>query len=173
MAAASTRPCENVIVRDCEMRDGHGGVTIGSEISGGARNIFVERCRMDSPRLDRALRFKTNSVRGGVIERVAMRRVTIGQISEAVVAADFLYEEGDAGLFTPTLRDVDVREVTSRSSRHAFLLRGYQRSPIAELRVSDCTFDGVAQPDVMEHVRDVLLANVRVNGKRRDERITR
>jgi polygalacturonase len=166
-------PVENIIVRDCEMRDGHGGVTIGSEISGGARNIFVERCRMDSPRLDRALRFKTNSVRGGLIERVAMRRVTIGQVSEAVVAADFLYEEGDAGLFTPTLRDVDVREVTSRSSRHAFLLRGYQRSPIAELRVSDCTFDGVAQPDVMEHVRDVVLANVRVNGKRRDERITR
>jgi polygalacturonase len=166
-------PVENVVIRDCEMRDGHGGVTIGSEISGGARNIFVERCRMDSPRLERALRFKTNSVRGGVIERVAMRNVTIGEVSEAVVAADFLYEEGDAGAFTPALRDVDVRAVTSRKSRYAFLLRGYQRSPIDGLRVADCTFDGVAQPDVMEHVRDVVLSNVRVNGERRDARITR
>jgi polygalacturonase len=43
-------PIENVIVRDCEMRDGHGGVVIGSEISGGARNTFAEPCRMDSPR---------------------------------------------------------------------------------------------------------------------------
>ena len=51
-------PIENVIVRDCTMKDGHGGVTIGSEISGGARNIFAEQCRMDSPQLDRALRFK-------------------------------------------------------------------------------------------------------------------
>ena len=54
-------PIENVIIRDCEMKDGHGGVMIGSEISGGARNIFAEHCRMDSPRLDRALRFKTNA----------------------------------------------------------------------------------------------------------------
>ena len=49
-------PIENVIIRDCSMKDGHGGVTIGSEISGGARNVFAERCRMDSPQLDRALR---------------------------------------------------------------------------------------------------------------------
>jgi polygalacturonase len=166
-------PIENVIIRDCDMLDGHGGVTIGSEISGGARNIFIERCRMDSPRLDRALRFKTNSVRGGLIERVAMRHVTIGEVSEAIVAADFFYEEGDTGAFTPALRDVNVRQVTSRKSRYAFLLRGYQRSPIAGLHVSDCTFDGVAQPDVMEHVRDVVLSNVRVNGERRDAHITR
>ncbi len=102
-----------------------------------------------------------------------MRRVTVGEVSEAIVAADFLYEEGDAGAFTPVLRDIDVRPVTSRKSRYAFLLRGYERSPIAGLRVSDCTFDGVAQPDVLEHVRDVTLTNVRVNGERRDGRITR
>jgi polygalacturonase len=100
-------PVENVIVRDCTMKDGHGGVTIGSEISGGARNIFAERCRMDSPQLDRALRMKTNSVRGGVIERVYMRDVTIGQVREAVVAIDFNYEEGDAGQFTPVVRDIE------------------------------------------------------------------
>ena len=42
-------PVENVVIRDCSMKDGHGGVVIGSEISGGARNVFAERCRMDSP----------------------------------------------------------------------------------------------------------------------------
>jgi len=166
-------PIENVIVRDCEMRDGHGGVVIGSEISGGARNIFVERCRMDSPRLERALRFKTNAERGGTIERVAMRDVTVGEVAEAIVAADFYYEEGDTGAFTPALRDVDVRGVTSRKSRYAFLLRGYERSPIADVRVTDCTFDGVADTDVLEHVRDLVLTNVRQNGRMRNERITR
>ena len=166
-------PIENVIIRDCEMRDGHGGVVIGSEISGGARNIFVERCRMDSPRLDRVLRFKTNSVRGGVIERVAMRNVTVGQVSEAVVAADFFYEEGDAGAFTPVLRDVDVRHVTSRKSQYAFLLRGYARSPISGIRVTDCVFDNVEKPDTLEGVRDLMLTNVRINGRARNERITR
>ena len=157
-------PIENVVIRDCEMRDGHGGVVIGSEISGGARNIFAERCRMDSPRLDRVLRFKTNSLRGGVIERVAMRGMTVGQVAEAIVTADFYYEEGDAGRFTPVLRDIDVRGVTSRRSQHAFLLRGYARSPIEHVRVSDCTFDGVESPDVIEGVRDFVQTNVRVNG---------
>jgi polygalacturonase len=166
-------PIENVIIRECEMRDGHGGVTIGSEISGGARNIFAERCRMDSPRLDRALRFKTNAERGGVIERVAMRDVTIGQVAEAVVSADFYYEEGDTGAFTPVLRDVDVRRVTSTKSRYALLLRGYARSPISDVHVSDCTFDGVGSPDVLEHVRDLALTNVRVNGRLRNERLSR
>ena len=90
------------------MKDGHGGVTIGSEISGGARNIFAERCKMDSPNLDIALRIKTNSVRGGVVERIFMRDVTIGQVSQAVVTVDFQYEEGDTGKFPPTVRDVDV-----------------------------------------------------------------
>jgi polygalacturonase len=166
-------PVENVVIRDCEMRDGHGGVVVGSEISGGARNIFAERCRMDSPRLDRMLRFKNNAERGGVIERVAVRRIEVGQVAEAVVAADFYYEEGDTGAFTPVLRDVEVREVTSRKSRYALLLKGYARSPISDIRISDCTFDGVEQPDVAQGVRDVVLANVRVNGYLRNERITR
>lgn len=160
-------PIENVVIRDCEMRDGHGGVVIGSEISGGARNIFAERCRMDSPRLDRVLRFKTNSLRGGVIERVAMRRITVGQVAEAIVAADFYYEEGDAGAFTPVLRDVEIRDVTSRRSKYAFLLRGYARSPITGIRASDCVFDGVESADVLEAVRDLSLTNVRVNGELR------
>jgi polygalacturonase len=166
-------PIENVIIRDCDMKDGHGGVTIGSEISGGARNIFAEKCRMDSPRLDRALRFKNNAARGGLIERVAMRDVTVGQVAEAVVAADFFYEEGRNGKFTPILRDVDVRNVTSRKSKHAFLLRGFAESPIANIRVTDCTFDGVESPDVLEGVKDLVLKNVRVNGQRRDETLTR
>jgi len=160
-------PIENVVIRDCEMRDGHGGVVIGSEVSGGARNVFAERCRMDSPRLDRVLRFKTNSTRGGVLERVAIRHITVGEVAEAVVAADFYYEEGDAGTFTPVLRDIDVRDVTSRRSRHAFLLRGYARSPITNVHVADCTFDGVASPDVLEAVQNLVLTNVRVNGELR------
>ncbi len=166
-------PIENVIIRDCDMIDGHGGVTIGSEISGGARNIFAEKCRMDSPRLDRALRFKNNAARGGVIERVAVRDVTVGEVAEAIVAADFFYEEGKNGAYKPVLRDVEVRNVTSRKSKYAFLLRGYDDSPITNIRVQDCRFDGVQADDVLEGVRDLLLTNVTVNGKRRDERINR
>jgi polygalacturonase len=166
-------PAENIVVRDCVMKDGHGGVTVGSEISGGARNIFAERCRMDSPQLDRALRFKTNSVRGGIIEHVYMRDVTVGEVAESVVHADFFYEEGDAGAFPPVLRDIEVRNVTSEKSRYAFLLRGYAHAPITDVRVIDCTFNGVAESDVLEGVRGLVLTNVRVNGVLKNERIDR
>jgi polygalacturonase len=166
-------PVENVIIRDCVMKDGHGGVVIGSEVSGGARNVFVMRCRMDSPQLDRALRFKNNSVRGGLVEHIYMRDVTVGQVAEAIVAADFFYEEGDSGKYVPILRDVEVRNVTSQKSRYALLLRGYKHAPITDVRIVDCTFDGVAEGDRLEGVRDVSLTDVRVNGVVRNERITR
>ena len=166
-------PIENVIIRDCDMKDGHGGVTIGSEISGGARNIFAEKCRMDSPRLERVLRFKNNAARGGLVERIAMRDVTVGQVAEAIVAADFYYEEGDKGGFTPVLRDIEVSNVTSKSSKYAFLLKGYARSPISDVRISNCTFEHVTEPDVLEHVRDFVLTRVTVNGRPRTERISR
>ncbi len=164
---------ENVVIRDCTMKDGHGGVVIGSEISGGARNIFAERCRMDSPQLDRALRIKTNSVRGGTVEDVYMRDVTIGQVAEAVVTVNFFYEEGDAGKFPPVVRNVQVRNVTSGKSEYALLLRGYKHAPIGDILVQDCRFDGVAKPDLLESVRNLELRNVRINGKMVNETITR
>jgi polygalacturonase len=166
-------PVENVVVRDCVMKDGHGGVVIGSEISGGARNVFAERCQMDSPRLDRALRIKTNSVRGGVVEHVYMRDVTVGQVAEAVLTINFFYEEGDAGQFAPLVRDVEMRHVTSRKSEYAMLLRGYRRAPITDVRLVDCAFDEVARPDVLESVADLVLTNVKINGQTRNEHITR
>src|ERR1043165_6238828 len=88
---------ENLIVRNCTMKDGHGGVVIGSEISGDCRNVFVENCKMDSPNLERALRFKSNAQRGGVLENIFMRNVEIGRVAEAVLTIDLIYEEGDKG----------------------------------------------------------------------------
>jgi polygalacturonase len=166
-------PVENVIVRDCVMKDGHGGVVIGSEISGGARWVFAERCRMDSPQLDRALRIKTNSVRGGTVEHVYMRDVTVGQVAEAVVTINYFYEEGDAGTFPPVVRDIEVRNVTSQKSLHGLLLRGFSHDPIQDVRLIDCTFNNVQKDDILEAVTGLSLTNVTINGRVRNERIDR
>jgi polygalacturonase len=157
-------PSENIIVRDCEMRDGHGGVTVGSEISGGTRYVFVERCRMDSPRLDRALRLKSNAMRGGTLEHIYMRDIVVGEVADAVLQVDFLYEEGANGPFTPVVRDVEIRRVTSRKSTYALYLRGFDKGTIDDIRVTDCRFDGVARPDVVEAVTGLVRKNVTVNG---------
>ena len=66
--------------------------------------------------LDRALRLKNNAMRGGVLEHIYMRDVTVGQVADSVLSIDFYYEEGDKGSFTPVARDIEIRHVTSRKS---------------------------------------------------------
>ncbi|HYD52184.1 MAG TPA: glycoside hydrolase family 28 protein, partial [Gemmatimonadaceae bacterium] len=120
-------PSENIVIRGCRMKEGHGGVTIGSEISGGVRHVYVERCEMDSPVLDRALRFKNNAARGGVLEHIYMRDVTVGQVADAVLSIDLHYEEGAKGTYVPVVRDVEMRNVTSRKSEYGLYARAYER----------------------------------------------
>jgi len=158
-------PTQNVVIRNCQMKDGHGGLTIGSEMSGGVRNVFVENCRLSSPNLNQALRFKTNAMRGGVIERVFFRNIEIGELSGAVLQIDFTYEEGEKGPERPVVRDIDIRNVTSRKSAYALELRGFASSPIRGLRLRDCSFGGVAQSNIVEHVEELAMANVKVNGR--------
>jgi polygalacturonase len=158
-------PIENVIVRGCTMKDGHGGVTIGSEISGDARNIFAEKCQMDSPHLDRVLRLKTNAARGGVIEHVYMRDIEVGQVAGAAVDIDFYYEEGPKGDHLPTVRDILVQRMHCKKSRYAVLARGFPNAPIRNLRLEDCIFDTVAEPNRLENVDGFSMTRVRINGQ--------
>ena len=158
-------PSENIIVRDCEMRDGHGGVTIGSEISGGVRHVYAERNAMNSPRLDRALRLKSNAMRGGTLEHIYMRDCKVGQVADAVLHVDLMYEEGANGPYPPVIRDVEMLRVTSGRSDYAIYLRGLEKATIDDVRVIDCTFDNVAKPNVVEHVTNLVLRGVRVNGQ--------
>jgi polygalacturonase len=153
-------PSANLVVQGCSMKDGHGGVVIGSEISGGVRNVFAEECIMDSPNLERALRIKTNAVRGGLLENIYMRNVRVGEVSDAVVKVDFYYEEGDTGEHDPVLRNVVVQNVQSRKSRFPIWIRAYRRSPAERILFEDCRFENVAEPNVLENVRDVTLLDV-------------
>jgi len=158
-------PSENIIVRNCEMKDGHGGVVIDSEMTGGAMNVFAENCKMDSPNLDRALRIKTNSVRGGTVENVYMRNVTIGEVAEAVLKINFFYGEGDKGKFTPTVRNINMENVTSKKSRYALSINGYERSPITDVTLKNCTFDNVERESKLVGIKNLTLENVKINGE--------
>ncbi len=158
-------PSENIIVQDCTMRDGHGGVVIGSEMSGGVRNVFAERCTMDSPNLDRALRIKTNAVRGGFVENVFFRDVTVGEVAEAVLKINFHYEEGADGAFIPSVRTVSMSNVTSKKSRYGVWIRAYENSPAEGIHLEDCTFDNVSEGNVVEHLGAASFRNVRMNGQ--------
>jgi polygalacturonase len=158
-------PSENIIIQGCRMKNGHGGVVMGSEMSGGVRNVYAEDCTMDSPNFDRALRIKTNSVRGGIVENVFMRNVRVGQVAEAAVKINYYYEEGDSGPFTPIVRNIEVSRLQCGKSRFALWIRAYDRSPATNISIKDCTFKNVAEPSVIDNVKNLSMVNVRVNGK--------
>ena len=158
-------PTENVIVRGCEMKDGHGGITVGSEISGGVRNVFGENCRMDSPNLDHALRVKNNASRGGLLENFYFRNITIGQVAHAVVTIDFNYEEGARGNFTPVMRNYQVENVKSGKSEYTVDIQGLDNAPIYNISIKNTTFDNVEKGSIVKNVRDIKLENVKINGK--------
>lgn len=150
-------PTENVIIRNCRMRDGHGGVTVGSEMSGGVRNVFVENCKLSSPKLNQALRFKTNAMRGGTIENVHFRNIEIGEISDAVLQIDFNYEEGRNGPELPVVRNITLRDVTCKKAKYALNLRGFPNAPIRNIRLEHCKFDNVALKSVVENVEGLVI----------------
>jgi len=157
-------PSQNIIVQGCHMKNGHGGVTVGSEISGGVRNVFADNCQMDSPRLDMALRIKNNAARGGLIENIHARNISVGQVAQAVVSIDFYYEEGEKGAYKPVVRNVSVTNLKTQKAKYAVYLRGFKNDPIEGISLADCDFEGVAQGSVVENVTNVSLQNVRVNG---------
>jgi polygalacturonase len=158
-------PTQNMIVRNCRMKDGHGGITVGSEITGGVRNLFAENCRLDSPNLDHALRVKNNAMRGGLLENLHFRDIHVGQVAHAVITIDFNYEEGAKGSFTPVVRNYTVDRVVSKKSKHALDVQGLANAPIYDLHLKDCTFDNVAEGSIVKNVSVATLENVRVNGK--------
>ena len=158
------RPIENVVIADCKMRAGHGGVVIGSEISGGARNIFVENCEMSSPDLDRGIRIKTNSHRGGLIEDYFIRNIQIGNVKDAIVI-NFYYEEGDSGKFDPIVRNIQIENMTVEHAERAFQVRGFERAPIYDLKLADVTFTKVDKDSVIENVKGFVTDKVTINGK--------
>ncbi|HEX7318265.1 MAG TPA: glycoside hydrolase family 28 protein [Pyrinomonadaceae bacterium] len=157
-------PSENIVIRRCQMKDGHGGVTIGSEISGGVRYLFAEDCTMNSPNLDHALRFKNNAVRGGLLENIFFRNITVGQVAHAVLTVDFNYEEGAKGKFTPVVRNLSINNLKSGKSRHALDVQGFANAPVYDLRLKDCTFENVERPAIVKNVNGLKLDNVKING---------
>lgn len=161
-------PSQNIIVRNCVMKDGHGGVTIGSEASGDVRNVYVENCKMDSPHLNVALRIKTNSFRGGKIENIFMRNCSIGQVAQAVLDVDLFYEEGEGGAFTPLVRNIVMEDVTCNQSKVAVSLKGYKSAPIRDVTLTRCTFDRVEKENVLQNVTGLHVRDVTINGRKWD-----
>src|SRR5258706_13939456 len=146
------------------MQDGHGGVTMGSECSGGINNVYAENCTMSSANLDIAFRIKTNSLRGGIIENLFFRNCTVTQVANDILDVDMYYQEGDAGSFTPIVRNIEMNNITGNSSSKALGFNCYQRSPVTDIKLIDCNFNNAAASNTLNKVCRLQVYNSFING---------
>lgn len=146
-------PAEDIVIRGCRMLNGHGGVAIGSEISGGVRRVFVERCVMDSPQLDVAFRIKANSTRGGVVEQIYLRDLEVRGVRDAAVQIDLRYAEAEEqGNRLPRVREIVIERLACAQSGRAVWIEGLAAMPVCDVHIRDSGFRRVAAANILHHV---------------------
>ncbi|KUJ63578.1 glycoside hydrolase [Flavobacteriaceae bacterium CRH] len=162
-------PSKNIIVQNCKMIDGHGGVVIGSEISAGVNNVFVENCVMDSPNLDRAIRIKTNSKRGGVIEDIFVRNLEVGTVGECVLRVTMKYNVygSQTGNFIPVVRNINLENIKVKNGgKYGVLADGYKESPVENITLKNVVIQKVDSIYSLKNVKNINFINTYINDKK-------
>lgn len=161
-------PSKNIIVQDCNMKDGHGGVVIGSETSGGVENVYAQNCIMNSPHLERAIRIKSNACRGGIMKNFYFRNIKVGEVREAVVKINMVYEKEKAAKcnFPPSLNGVFVNNVTSQKSKYGIYIEGLEAKPVKDIHITDCNFENVEKEYFVKNTNDLHVDNTKMNSKK-------
>lgn len=155
-------PCRGVTIADCTMLHGHGGVVIGSEMSGGVRDVTVSNCTMRGT--ERGIRIKTRRGRGGAVERLSVRNVTMHEVGCPVVMHMYYRYTGlrpadvpwvssrqpqPVDARTPVIRDIRLEGITATDVTGPCLgfLYGLPEQPIANVAMLDCRLSHSPQPD--------------------------
>ena len=137
-------PTENVLIRNCIVYHGHGGFVVGSEMSGGVRNITVSDCQFIGT--DVGLRFKSTRGRGGVVEDIEINNVEMIDIKGAAITCDLYYEikngtenEQDVAVTeeTPVFKNITMNNVICRGAGIGIFLRGLPEMPLQNIELND------------------------------------
>ncbi|HPD29191.1 MAG TPA: glycosyl hydrolase family 28 protein [Phycisphaerae bacterium] len=155
------RPSENIVVRHCRMMRGHGGVVIGSDMSGGVRNVFVHDCDFSGSQI--GIRLKSSRGRGGIVENVYYRDIDLGDIQGQAITihtdykAYFGADQGKA----PAFRKIHISDVICRKAAQAVRLSG-----LPEQLIEDVVFErailGAKEGMTCSQVKGLRLADVAV-----------
>lgn len=156
------KPCENITITNCVMVHGHGGVVIGSEASGGVRNVVVSNCVFQDT--DRGIRLKTRRRRGGFMEKLIFSNIVMdrvmcpfvfnmyyfcGKLGKEPWVSDRNPAPVDEG--TPSIRDININNVTViNATSCAGVFCGLPERSVENVTISNCniTMDGSREPQV-------------------------
>lgn len=169
-------PCENVVAQNNTYVTGKGAcATIGSEMSGGVKNIFFrDNTSEDTVEHLQAISIKTNGDRGGSIEDIYIKGITANNTEDRAVLITMFYEEGDTEVTTPSIKNIFVEDCTFKckkpdNEKDVISIWGYERSMIANVQFKDCTFEGSENALNLHNIEGLKFENCTLNGEKLPE----
>jgi polygalacturonase len=158
-------PCENITITNCTMLNGHGGVVIGSEMSGGVKKVTISNCVFDGT--DRGIRLKSMRGRGGIVEEIRVSNIVMSNIQLEAVTLDLYYgktEEGPVSEETPCFRNIHLSNITGSNVNQACKIWGINEMPIENITFNNINLDAKTGFDV-HTAKNIELTNIIVNTK--------
>ncbi len=159
-------PNENITITNCTMLKGHGGVVIGSEMSGGVRNVSISNCVFQGT--DRGLRIKSQRGRGGVVEGVTFSNIVMQDVPEPFNITMFYSgtdkpeEKHPVNVGTPRFRDILINNVTARGARSAGQITGLQEMAIEGVTLSNVRVQA-EKGFICRDAKDITFNNVEID----------
>jgi polygalacturonase len=154
-------PAENYTITNCTMLSGHGGVVIGSEMSGGVKKITISNCVFDGT--DRGIRIKTARGRGGVVEEIRVDNIIMKNIKEQAIVLDMQYARTQPEAVserTPQFRNIHFSNITAQTNQ-AIFINGLAEMPVDDITFSDIQFDAKTGATIRE-ANNITFHNVRI-----------
>ena len=165
-----TKPSENIIIRSNFMKKGHGGIVIGSEMSGGVRWVFAHDNKMDSKKLKRGLRFKSNTDRGGIIENIYIKNTVIENLKKRtglVIVINQNYGTPKIGKSPPVFRKFRIENLTYENGcEYGFFIDGLDQLKVKDIMLKNIKINGVKEKLFIRNVENIVMDNVYINGEK-------
>ena len=170
-------PTQDVIIRNCTVYNAHGGFVIGSEMSGGAKNIYVRNCTFVGS--DIGLRFKTTRGRGGVVEKIFIDNIVMKGIPAEAILFDMYYAAQDPVALagekreapkvefkpvteaTPQFKNIYIKNVVCDGAEKAIFIRGLPEMNIHDISLENITIRSKKGMDCSE-AKNIKLTNVKL-----------
>jgi polygalacturonase len=156
------RACENITITNCTMLDGHGGVVIGSEMSGGVRKVTISNCVFEGT--DRGIRLKSMRGRGGIVEDIQVSNIVMKNILGEAITLNMFYAptaEEPASERTPCFRNIHFSNFTVTKSARAGTLLGLPEMPIEDITFNQMNID-CEQGFYVSNSRDIGFHNLNI-----------
>src|SRR5690606_11721325 len=156
-------PAENYTITNCTMLSGHGGVVIGSEMSGDVRKITISNCVFDGT--DRGIRLKTARGRGGIVEEIRVDNIVMKNIPDQAIVMDMQYAKTNpepVSERTPRFRNIHFSNITGSEVNQACFINGLEEMPIENITFNDINIDSKTGFDIRQAER-IELHDIQVN----------